>query len=101
MMYGKELRRMTMEMGLQEVTGTELTRAFEGLGRLGSSIGHLPFCRLRGKGQHESGCLRLWAKLKNFQVAEEERRWEDLAWRPLVSFRGHRWRILFSMLSKC
>ena len=99
-MYGRAQQRMIREMGLEEVTGGELTRAFEGIGRMGSSLGYLPFCKLRGKGKHEFGCLRLWVKFKNFQIPEEERRWEDLAWRPLVSFRGHRWRVLFSLLSK-
>ena len=99
-MYGKAQQRMVRELGLEEVTGSELTRTFERIGRLGSALGHLPFCKLQGKGKHEFWGLRLWVKFKNMQIPEEERRWDDLAWRPLVSFRGHRWRTLFSLLSK-
>ncbi len=64
---------------------------------MGNGLFHLPFCELRGRGAHEFGCLRLWIKKKSFADLTT---WEELKWRPLVSFRKHRWRKLFSLLSR-
>ena len=51
---------------------------------------HLPFCELE-RGAREFGALRHWVKMKS---------WDDLKYRPVVSFKKQRWRKLWSLLSR-
>lgn len=69
----------------------------EAVGSLGNGLRYLPFAQLRATHQHRFGSLRLWPKFKNFL---EQPSWDTFRWRPLVSFEHHRWRRLFSLLSR-
>ncbi len=98
MMYAQAKEQMMADMGLREVSDAEIFRILEGIGRLGSSLTHLPYCELRRTNEHRFGCLRLWPKFKNF--GEEDLEWSAVKWRPLASFRQHKWRRLFSLVSQ-
>jgi len=98
-MYGKALQRAQTDMKLQRVPEEKRRWVAKYYGKMGSALKHQPYGAYRKRG-HQFGCLRLWFKFKNMKVKKEERRWEDLAWRPLVSFQKHRYRRAFSMLSR-
>jgi hypothetical protein len=96
--YGKALRQMTYDMQLTEVQGAKLNRINENIGTLGSMLSYLPFCQLRPTSAHRFGAMRLWVKLKVFE--SEILGWNSLKWRPLVSYRQHKWRKLYAMTSR-
>ena len=95
MQYAKAMKEIGQ--GMKVVDLEKLTRIFEEVSRRENTLRHLPFCQLRPKGKHRFGCLRGWVKKKSFMELEG---WASLRWRPLVSFREHRWRRLFSLLSR-
>ena len=57
---------------------------------------HLPYSKLK-KGGHVMGCLRGWIKYKSLV---DPQCWDELKWRPLVSYRNHRWRRVLSLVSQ-
>ncbi len=89
---------MEMEMGLKDVSGWSIWKALEGIGRMAMALRYLPFCQCRKAKEHRYGCLRLWPKAKS--VRNPKRSWKTLTFRPLVSYRQHRFRRLFSMVSR-
>lgn len=96
-MYGEALDRMKEEMGLKKVPEEKRRWIALYFGEMGNLLRHLPFGGFQKKG-HEFGCLRLWLKYKNFK--NKDRTWDTLGWRPLVSYRRHRYRRLFSLVSR-
>jgi hypothetical protein len=94
-MYGKVLEELSA--GMEDVPTNMINRVFARIGAAGQTLRHLPFAALRGAATHKFGCLRGWVKKKSFT---EEMSWSTLKWRPLVSFREHRWRKLLSLLSR-
>ena len=64
---------------------------------LGACLSHLPYSRLRAAHTHKFGVLRAYLKSKSFYDLQS---WIDCRWRPLVSYRQHRWRILLGLLSR-
>ena len=82
---------------LEELDEEARRSAYAEIGSLGTGLEHLPFCHLKHTSTHEYGTLRLWIKLKNFQNLPE---WTEMRYRPLISYRRHRWRRAFSMLSR-
>ena len=99
-MYLRALEEM--KAGMDTLSPEEVSRIFEVIGRLGNGLKHLPYAALPKASCHEFGVLRLWCKLKSFKVDEGvvPLSWSAFKWRPLVSFRKHRWRRVFSLLSR-
>ncbi len=64
---------------------------------LGARLAHLPYSRLRAAGTHRFGVLRAYLKSKSFYDLQT---WTACRWRPLVSYRQHRWRVLLGLLSR-
>ena len=91
---------------MEKVQDGLLPRVFHNVAVLGNGLHHFPFAELRGRRARKFGSLRLWIKKKSFDVWDkkedggDEMKGEDLKWRPLVSFREHRWRKLLSMVSR-
>ena len=98
MKYAEAQTQMVNDMELQAVSSGEVSRILGGIGLLGGSSKHLPYCEIKRTNSHRFGCLRLWPKYEDFGVQNVW--WADLKWRPLVSFRQHKWRRLFSMASQ-
>lgn len=104
-MYGRAVEKFADE-ALKEVPEGELERIANEMGIIGSRLNHLPFCQLRGRKFDRPGVLRLWVKYKSLKKAwgdngeEIQPTWEDLRWRPLVSFQHYRWKKLLSMVSR-
>ena len=64
---------------------------------IGARLHHLPFCELRFSKTHRFGSLRAYLKAKPLDSLVG---WDSLTWRPLISLRKHRWRVLLSMASR-
>lgn len=70
-----------------------LDRVIDRLSNGGQRFTHLPFVRLRRITHHRCGTLTLWPKHKTLHLSS----WDDLRWRPLGSYAGHRWKKLFNI----
>jgi len=53
---------------------------------------HLPYCNLRRAHRHRFGALSLWLKIKC--LSPRPGSWQQLKFRPLVSYKQHHWRRL-------
>ena len=84
--------------GMRRLSGPEAKAVFNRIGTAGCGLRHLPFSNLRKTAHHRFGCLRLWPKLKVFRHGKPL--WEDFKWRPLVSFKRHRWKRVLGLLSQ-
>ena len=82
---------------MDELPQEEAERIFDQIGIAANHLNHLPFAQLRKTHYHEFGRLRLWPKLKSFRNPPS---WEEMSYRPLVSYRRHRWRKLLAFLSQ-
>ena len=83
---------------MEDVQGPTLNKIFEKIGTAASVLRHLPYCGLKAK-KHRFGCLRAWIKYKSF-AEWDGKKWTDLKFRPLVSYKSHRWKKLFTMVSR-
>ncbi len=88
---------MKFAEGMEELDAEQTERIFDRIGTAAQGLFYLPYVSLKKTCKHEFGCLRLWPKLKSFK---EEKNIDDYKWRPLVSYRKHKWRKLLSLLSK-
>ncbi len=82
---------------MKELSTDETQKVYDEIGIAANGLDHLPFAQLRKTKHHEFGMLRLWPKQKTFL---QESRWNEYKWRPLVSFRKHRWRRVLSLFSR-
>ena len=71
--------------GMKERTKERLKEVMEDIATLGNGGRHLPFCELRPGGAHEFGAWRAWIEKKSFKELSP---WDEMRWRPLVSFRN-------------
>jgi hypothetical protein len=88
---------MGMADGMKKLSGIETSSIFNEIGIIGNQLSHLPFASLRRTSTHEFGVLRHWPKMKSAKTSAE---FADYKWRPLVSFRKHRWRKVLALVSK-
>jgi hypothetical protein len=93
------LEKAKKDLNLRKVPEEKRCWMAKYYGKLGGGLHHQPFWNYRRHG-HEFGCLRLWFKYKNMKIPVSERKWEDLGWRPLVSFTRHRYKRVLSMASR-
>ncbi len=83
--------------GMDDLDAEEIATINQDIPTIGARLGHLPFCKLRASKTHRFGALRAYLKAKSFESLVD---WGGLKWRPLISFRKHRWRVLLSMVSR-
>ena len=83
---------------MRELSLEESKQVFDRIGTAECGLRHLPYSNLRKTAHHRFGCLRLWPKLKVFRGKKTA--WEDFKWRPLVSFKKHRWKRVLALLSQ-
>ncbi len=84
--------------GLRKVSVEEVIRIYAGFFRLGEGLRHLPFLGLEHSSKHKFGAVRHCPKWKSIQSIPG--RWEDVKWRPLVSYQHHHWRRPLSMVGR-
>ena len=82
---------------MEELDEDAIMKTYAEIGSLGAELRHLPFCNLAHRSTHQYGTLRPWIKFKNFKDLPE---WDEMRYRPLISYQRHRWRRLFSLLSR-
>ena len=81
---------------MEKVNAEEIERVWDGIANGGKVFDHLPFVGLNNTNFHRVGILRLHPKQKTLHVE----RWDQLGWRPLASYAGHRWKRLFALTAR-
>jgi len=97
MKYGEAMEKAKKDMKLRKVPEEKRRWVAKYYAKMGSTLKQQPFGAYKRHG-HRFGCLRLWYTYKNMKM--QERKWEEMAWRPLVSFQKHRYRKALSLLSR-
>lgn len=89
---------------LRDLTPEEGRRIQEYFYRLGETLGHLPFGRLRSGAKHRFGAVRAWIKFKSVKQYPNPLLcgdpWGELRWRPLVSYTQHHWKRVLGLAGR-
>ena len=80
---------------LERLLGEEERTIWSRIRNIYNELKHLPFCNLM-KGKHKFGVLQGWIK---FKCLKDDMTWQDVKMRPIVSYKNHRWRKLFTLMS--
>ncbi len=92
---------MEFAEGMKRLTKHEAKEVFDRIGTAACGLKHLVYSNLKKTKFHRFGVLRLWPKFKSFKGNEGSKpRWSDMKWRPLVSYKKHRWRKVLALLSR-
>lgn len=97
-------RKATQDFGdsLQGVGPAEMKDLSVKLGRVAKSFSYVPYSRLTHMSRHRYGSLKMWVKSKTFMnhPAGYPQTWQEVKWRPLLSYARFHWRHALSHVGR-